>query len=72
VVVREVARIWSGMPLLQAKWLTPRRLKLAAAMVAAVVMLLLGVRFIAWLAARADVKPVVSQRVFPPPPPYFE
>jgi transcriptional regulator with XRE-family HTH domain len=72
VAAREVARIWSGMPLLQAKWFTPRRLKLAAGMVAAVVLLLLGVRFIAWLAARADVKPVVSQRVFPPPPPYFE
>jgi transcriptional regulator with XRE-family HTH domain len=72
VVVREVARIWSGMPRLQAKWLTSRRLTLAAVIVAAVALLLIGARFIAWLAARADVKPIVSQRVFAPPPPYFE
>jgi hypothetical protein len=72
VVVREVARIWSGMPRLQAKWLTTRRLTLAAGIVAAVALLLIGARFIAWLAARSDVKPVVSQRVFAPPPPYFE
>jgi transcriptional regulator with XRE-family HTH domain len=72
VVVREVARIWSGMPLLRGKWFTTRRLTAAAGIVAAVALLLLGVRVIAWLVVRADVKPVVSHRVFPPPPPYFE
>jgi hypothetical protein len=72
VVVREVARIWSGMPRLQAKWFTTRRLMLAAGIVAGVALLLIGLRIIASLAARADVKPVVSQRVFAPPPPYFE
>jgi len=72
VVVREVARIWSGMPRLPSEWLTPRRMMLAVAVVAGVAILLLGVRFLAWLTERSASQPVVSVRVLPPPPPYFE
>ena len=81
VVVREVVKIWSGVPRLPAKWLTPRRLALLAGTAVGVLIVLLGIYALKKLAERpaklaeqseSRTIPGLSERALPPPVPYIE
>jgi len=74
VVVREVAKIWSGVPRFPTHWMTPRRLALAAGVIAGTAIVILGIRVLMTLAERSaePPEPVLSQRVLPPPQPYVQ
>jgi len=74
VAVREVAKIWTGVSRLPSEWLTPRRAAFGAGALAGVLLVVFGIRFLMGMAERSasGAAPVVSQRVHPPPPPYYE
>lgn len=81
VVVRDVAKIWSGVSRLPVKWLTPLRLAIVAGTIFAALIVGLGLYALKKLAERPvklaeqsapRTMPGLSERVLPPPAPYIE